>query len=157
MLITRFIIRGYINMTVHRMSQRGYYGLGEYKATKELTFSNDTGTVSLFTVTGDVLVRVVPVCKTNVASAAAANVEMGVSGDTDAMIASTTATDIDANDIWHDASPDSNIEALSVAREYLIVNSDDIILTLSAQVDSGAITFYCWWTPMSDGGNVQSA
>jgi len=126
-------------------------------ARKALTFSNDTGTVSLFTVTGDVVVRIVPICKTNLASAGAANIEMGVSADTDAMIASTLATDIDANEIWHDASPDSSIEAESVFREYIISNGDDVILTLSAQVDSGAITFYCFWYPLSLGASVVPA
>ena len=87
---------------------------------KELTFSNDTGTVNVFTVTGDVVVRIIPICKTNVASAAAANIEMGISGTTDAMIASTVATDIDADDIWIDASPDSDIEPFSSIREYII-------------------------------------
>jgi hypothetical protein len=136
---------------------KGYESLGKNKSTKELTFSNDTGTVSLFTVTGDVLVRMVGICKTNVASAAAANIECGVSADTNAMIASTVATDIDANEIWHDATPDSSIEAASTLREYLISNGDDIILTLDAQVDSGAITFHCFWTPLSEGATVVAA
>jgi len=124
---------------------------------KTLTFSNDTGTVSLFTVTGAVRVRVVGHCTTNVASAAAANIEMGVSGDTDAMIASTLATDIDANEWWHDASPDSNIEATDVFRDYIICNGDDVILTLDAQVDSGVIAFYAYWMPLSSDGAVAAA
>jgi hypothetical protein len=121
---------------------------------KELTFSNDTGTVTLFTVTGDVYVRIVPICKTSVASAAAGNIRMGVSSVTDAMIPDTVGTDIDQNDIWHDASPDSNIEAESVSRDYIISAGDDVILTLSAQIDSGAITFACHWSPISADGLV---
>jgi len=132
-------------------------GRGEYSALKELTFTNDTGTVNLFTVTGDVEVRLTAICKTNIASAAAANIELGVSSDTDAMIASTLATDIDANEIWNDVSPTGSIEPLSNSRDYIISNGDDIILTLDAQVDSGAITFYCFWTPLSDDGNVINA
>lgn len=133
---------------------------GIYSATpaiKALTFSNDTGTVSLFTVTGDVIVRVIPICKTNVASAAAGNIELGVSADTDAMIAATTGTDIDANEIWNDASPTASIEAESTSRNYIISNGDDIILTLSAQIDSGAITFYCYWAALSADGSVVPA
>lgn len=144
-------------MSVHKGSSLGWPSLGSYRARKSLTFSNDTGTVSLFTVTGDVLVRIIPICKTNLASAAAANIELGVSGDTDAMIAATVATDIDANETWIDASPDSNIEAASTGRDYFISNGDDVILTLSAQVDSGAIDFVCFWNPISDNGNVTSA
>lgn len=141
------------SITVNSPNDYLVRGFGQI-ATKALTFSNDTGTVSLFTVTGDVIVRIVPICKTNVASAAAGSIELGVSGDVNAMIASTTGTDIDANEIWHDASPDSNIEAESVSRNYLISNGDDVILTLSAQIDSGAITFYCFWVPLSSDGNV---
>lgn len=121
---------------------------------KELTFSNDTGTLTLFTVTGDVMVRIVPICKTNVASAAAANVELGVSADTDAILAATVATDLDANEIWIDTTPTTTIEAESTRRDYIISNGDDVILTLSAQVDSGAITFYCFWIPLSADGMV---
>lgn len=144
-------------MAIYRSSKPGWEGMASYRAKKELTFSNSTGTVNLFTVTGDVIVKVVAICKTNLASAAAANFEMGVSGDTDAMIASTLATDVDANEIWHDTTPDSNIEAFSTIREYIISNGDDIALTLSAQIDSGAITFYCFWTPLSDGASVVAA
>ena len=124
---------------------------------KSLTFANDTGTVNLFTVTGDVHVVVIPICKTNVASGAAGSIELGVSGDTDAMIASTLGTDIDANEIWIDAGPNSNIEAGSTGLDYYISNGDDIILTLSAQIDSGAIDFTCFWYPISSDGNVVAA
>lgn len=142
---------------VFKSSKQGYPALGEYKVKKSLTFSNSTGTVSLFTVTGDVIVRIIPICKTNLASAAAGSIEMGVSGDVDAMIASTLGTDIDANEVWIDASPDSNIEAADTIRSYIISNGDDVILTLSAQIDSGVIDFVCWWNPISDDGNVVAA
>lgn len=124
---------------------------------KTITFANSTGTVSVFTVTGDVIVRIVPICKTNVASAAAGNIELGVSADTDAMIAATTGTDIDANKIWNDASPTASIEAESTSRDYIISNGDDVILTLSAQIDSGVIAFYCHWAALSADGAVVPA
>jgi hypothetical protein len=124
---------------------------------KTLTFSNSTGTLSLFTVTGDVIVRIVPICKTNLASAAAGTIELGVSADTDAMIAATTATDLAANEIWNDASPTTSIEAESVSRDYIISNGDDVILTLSAQIDSGVIAFYCYWAALSADGAVVPA
>jgi len=125
--------------------------------TKDLTFSNDTGTVSLFTVTGDVIVKILPVVTTNVASAAAANMELGVVGDTDAMIVPTLATDLDAREIWIDASPTTEIEPLESMRNYPITDGNDVVLTLDAQVDSGAISFYCFWTPLSSDGAVTAA
>jgi hypothetical protein len=136
---------------------KGYESLSKNKVIKELTFSNDTGTVNLFTVTGDVRVSVVAICKTNLASAAAANIELGISGNTGAMLASTLATDIDANEFWNDTSPTGNIQASERIRAYDISNGADIALTLDAQVDSGAITFYCFWTPLSVGATVTAA
>lgn len=138
-------------------TQIGYPGLGKYKTTKALTFSNDTGTVNLFTVTGDVRVNIIAICKTNVASAAAANISLGISTNTQAMISNTLATDLDANEFWNDNSPSNNIQAADRIRSYDISNGDDVILTLSAQVDSGAITFYCFWTPLSNGATVIAA
>lgn len=124
---------------------------------KELTFLNDTGALDIFTVTGDVIVRVFGVCKTNLASAGGCNVELGISGTTAALIATTVATAIDLNEIWHDASPDAQIEAESVRKDFIISGGSDIILTLSAQVDSGRIDFYCEWEPLSIDGNVSVA
>lgn len=125
--------------------------------TKTLTFSNTSGTQTLFTVTGDVIVKTIIICTTDITSAAAANLELGVVGDTDAFIASTVATDLDAREIWHDTSPDSEVEAYSTAKEYIITDGNDIILTLSAQVDSGEIVAYCFWTPLSTTGSVTVA
>lgn len=131
--------------------------LGQNKVTKALTFSNDTGAVNLFTVTGDVRVNVIAICKTNLASAAAANMELGITGLTNAMLSSTLATDLDAAEFWNDQSPTDDIQAKDRVRGYDISGGADIILTLDAQVDSGAITFYCYWTPHSSDGNVVAA
>jgi len=125
------------------------------KAKTELVFSNDgAGALPILTVTGDVIVRVIPICKVLVASAAGANMELGISADTDAMIGSTLATDLDAHEIWVDPTPDSPIEAEDASRNYIISNGDDIILTLDAQVDTGEVTFYVYWHPLSDDGKV---
>lgn len=127
-------------------------GMGGGVATKTLTFSNNgAGTLTLFTVTGDVIVKIIATCGTLVTSGAAANVEVGVPGTTDGIIATTVATAIDADEIWHDATPDSGLEALSTMREYIIVNGANIGITLSAQVDTGAITFHCIWTGLNGG------
>ncbi len=124
---------------------------------KTITFANDTGTVSVFTVTGDVIVRIVPICKVDVASAAVGSIELGTSNDVDAMITSTLGTDLDQDEIWVDGSPDSEIEPMSAIREYIISNGDDVILTLSAQIDTGEIDFSCFWFPLSTDGSVVAA
>ena len=133
-------------------------GIGGNAVTASITFSNTSASSpALFTVTGDVIARIIAVCTTSLTSAAAANVEVGISGSTSTIIATTAATAIDAREIWHDASPDSEIEAISTMRDYIITDGNDILCTLSAQVDTGAITFYCIWTGLSSDGNIVAA
>ncbi len=132
----------------------GFAWLGPNKATKDLTFSNDTGTVTLFTVIGDVIVKIVPIITTDLVPNTTANVKMGVVGDTDAIIVDTVSTVMDSRDIWVNQLADSEIEALDVIKSYIITDGNDIILTLSAQVNSGAISFHCFWQPLNITGKV---
>lgn len=129
-------------------------GIGSGIARKTVTFANTGEDVTLFTVTGDVIVRLVAVCGTNLASAAGANV--GVDAGAVALIADTDCTLIDAGEIWHDTTPDANAEATSVMKEYIISNGVDITLDVETakQVDSGVINFYCIWTALSSNGAV---
>ncbi len=63
-----------------------------------------SGVTTLFTVTGDVLTRIWGVCTTPLTQAAAtAKLEVGVAGNTALLIAQTTATEIDANEMWTSA------------------------------------------------------
>lgn len=112
---------------------------------------------TLYTVTGDVVVRVFGVCTTDLAGATA-TLEVGVAGNTASLIAQTTATDIDAGELWHDASPDSGVEAVSVAPAFFIANGADIIETVgTANITSGALYYICLWRPVSPNGNVVAA
>lgn len=124
---------------------------------KTATYVNTTGAPVVFTVTGDVLVRIIAICKTNMASAIGCNAELGITGDTDTILATTDITTMAAGEIWHDATSDADIEAASVIKEFLISTGADIILTLSAQADSGVMQYTCWWTPVSADGNVVAA
>jgi hypothetical protein len=132
-------------------------GFGGGKVQKDITFANLAAPATLFTVTGDVVVRIVAHCTTLCASAGGCNAEVGTAADPDAIIATTDVLNIDTGEIWHDATPDSAIEALSTIREYIIVGGADIIITPSLQIDTGAITFFCFWTPLNSTGNVVSA
>lgn len=132
-------------------------GSNRFKVIKALTFDNDTGALTLFTVTGDVRVEIIPICKTNLASVALANMRLGVVGNTDAILVDTQAVDLDANEFWNDQSPTDEIQTSDRSRKYDISNGNNIILTLDAQIDSGAITFYCYWTPHSADGLLVSA
>ncbi len=112
------------------------------------------GSVALFTVTGTVIARVIAVCSTNLAGASS-TVEVGVTGGTDALIATTTATDIDSGEIWHDASPDSPIELSSVGTENIIAKGANIIMTVKvANATAGALKFFIIWKPVSSDGKI---
>jgi len=135
---------------------------------KTMTFdgatANDPGDESgtgnpatLFTVTGDVIMKVFGICKTSLAGATA-TLEVGVSGNTAVYIAQTTATDIDINEIWHDATPDATIEDSSVATGFIVSNGQDVIQTVgTANITAGVIDYYCFWRPMSADAQVTPA
>ena len=131
--------------------------LGQNTLEQDITFSSSTGTVSVFTVTGDVLIRLIPVITTDVVPDSAANIRLGIVGNTDAMIVDSAAAGLDARGIWIDQTPDNEIESDERIRGYIVTDGNDVVMTLSAQINSGVIRFYCFWTPLSSDGNVVNA
>ncbi len=139
-------------------------GLGSQLVTKEAAFTagagtGDAGTFALFTLTGAVIVRIVAVVtETVVEGVGGGTIECGITGDTATIIAQSVATTLDVNEIWHDATPDADIEATSVISEYIIVNGMDIFLTIAGQnITDGTVLFYAFWTPLSSDGAVVAA
>lgn len=120
---------------------------------------DDAGTsdpLKLFTVTGDVLVRIVGVCTTLLAGATA-TVSVGVAGNVAGLIALTTATDLVANEIWNDSTPTEVGAGLlsGVLGPYLVVEGLDINeYVATADVTSGQIYYICFWRKVSADGNV---
>lgn len=135
-------------------------------ATKVMTFAggttNDPGDfdgtgnpATLFTVSGVVAARLVARCTTDLAGAAATLI-VGTAKDTDGLIASTTGTDIDVNELWHDATPDNSIELITVAPEELI--AQNVIQTVgTANVTSGVIEYTLLWRPITPNATVTPA
>ncbi|RLG43308.1 MAG: hypothetical protein DRN81_06790, partial [Thermoproteota archaeon] len=120
-------------------------------------YDGTSGSLTLFTVTGDVVVRVIGVCTTSLVGASA-TVEVGTTKSTAGIIAQTTGTDIDENELWHDASPDTDTELATVAPAKFIVNGGDIIeKTGTANVTAGQIYYICLWRPLSSGSSVVAA
>lgn len=132
-------------------------GIGSGIVRKTVTFNNTAADVNLFTVTGTIIGRLVAVCKTDLTSAGGCNV--GVDAGAAALIADTACTAIDAGEIWHDATPDASVEAVTVMKEYIIANGTAITLDVEGakQVDSGAIEFYLIWSALSADGAVVAA
>jgi len=111
------------------------------------------GNHTLFTVTGDVLVTIFGVCTTNMAGSTA-DFEVGVTGNTAGLIAQIAdVEDLDAGDIYQDATPEVGTVALPSSR--IIMNGLDILLKITnANVTGGVITWYCLWRPLSSGASV---
>lgn len=142
---------------------------GWRQAQKTITFAGATGNAigdfagtqnpfTIFTVTGDVIVKVVGICTTNLASTGAGTLEVGVVGGTATLLAQTTATAIDAGEIWHDSSPDAFVELSSVITEKIIASGADVIGTIgTADIETGVIKFICLWKPLSVDGEVTAA
>ncbi len=121
----------------------------------------DAGAVTtLFTVTGDVIVKIFAICKTALTSGGAITVELGVSGNTAKLLNQIAdAKDLIANEIWDDATPTTTVELVPniVLVGHIISNGQDVILTPSGTFTAGVIDFYCTWKPMSVDGKVSSA
>ena len=125
-------------------------------------FTDDTGAqgaFTIYTVTGDVYVQVFGLCQVALTSGGAATIELGITGNTAALIAQTTATDLDQYETWQDAGPEANPGAVPIdARGFVIANGADVILTIAtADLTAGDIDFVCRWWPISTNGNVVAA
>ena len=117
---------------------------------------NGTGNpADLFTITGMVQVKLFAIITTDLVGATA-TIKIGLAGDTAALIAQTTATDMDENEIWHDGTPDKALELSTVITEKIITK--DIIQTVAtANITAGVIKYYCMWKPISLNGKVIAA
>lgn len=113
--------------------------------------------LTLFTVTGDVEVGIFGVCTTDLVSAGGGTLEVGVTGNTAALIPQTTATTIDANEIWLDASPSVGVDVTDSLSFFFVVNGLDIIETIgTADITAGQIYYVCLWRPLTSGSTVEA-
>jgi hypothetical protein len=76
-------------------------GLGLVES-KEITYAagttGATGATTLFTITGQVAMRIFALCTGDLTSGGAATLEVGIAGNTAALLAQTTATGIDSGE-----------------------------------------------------------
>jgi len=147
------------NSAMNNLVERLNSNLLDNKLSKSVTFvaattgKFATGTFKIADVTGIVAVQVFATCGVNLVSAGGGTLEVGTALSTAALIAQTTATDLDANEIWHDATPDSSIELTTVLTHKMV--TQDINYKIgTADISAGAVTFYILWSPISDDGNV---
>jgi hypothetical protein len=133
---------------------------------KKITFAgattdawgNDGGALdgaALFLVTGTVRARLIGIVEVTCTKSSSAVIEVGVPGATAGIIAQTAADALVIGEIWHDNSPDNEIELDTVAVKNILANGLDIILTVSGgNVLTGAVKFICCWYPLSADGRV---
>lgn len=136
------------------------------RAVKTLTFDGVAGTgavgnVPLFTTTGNPLIIAIrPLCTTDLVSAGAGTLALGVTANTALFIAATVATLIDAGEIWTETTaPAANGVALPAAlKDIAIADNDEIIGTVAVgDITAGVIEFVVYWLPMSSGDLVAAA
>lgn len=125
--------------------------------TKAITYATATtgaiGVTTLFTVTGVVAMRVFAVCGTDL-TGAGATIEIGIVGNTAAVIAQSVGTTIDTGEIWYGTNPPT----VGVLPSVLVLSATNVIQTIAtATVDAGQLTYYCLWAPISSNGSVVAA
>ncbi len=123
-------------------------------ARSTVTFSNSSGTVTVFTITGRVRVtEFTAFCTADVVEdGAVSGIECGTTADPNLLIVSTDPADIDSGEFWPNASPIASVQMDALQLDVLL--SENIILTITGgtDLDSGAIIFDVWYEPITDNG-----
>ena len=129
-----------------------------FKLESTWTFvAGTTGAIAahtLFTVTGNCLVTVFGVCDTTLTSGGSNTIEVGVTGNTAALIAQSVGASLADGEIWVDATM-TRVGVGAVPAMQAINDGVDIILTIAtATLTAGVVDFYCLWRPLSSDGNI---
>ena len=131
---------------------------GSYVERKTVVFATGTtgaiGNHDIFTVTGAAHVVVVGYCTADL-TGATATISLGTDGVVAGLIALTTATTIDNGMIWFDTAPSECETLTSLGGAWVSDNISYDVLT--APIDTGTITFVCFWTPVSANATVVAA
>lgn len=125
------------------------------RKTVDKTKMLSAGPATLFEVDGTVEVVIFGVISEAVDSAGALTLEVGIAGNTAALIAQTGKAALLINTVWKDATP-ANPEAMPAAQ--LVTNGADIIQTTgAADANAGIIEYVCLWKPVSAGAKLVAA
>lgn len=115
--------------------------------------------ITLFTVTGDVLINVGGVVTTALNSTGnTGTLAVGVSGLTGALIAATTVDGTKlhtAGFTWTDTNGNQRAFAMPGTTGWYLVSGSNIILSIATNsMTSGGMTLYAIWIPLSAGASV---
>jgi hypothetical protein len=129
---------------------------------KTITFDGTAGggaagtNVTVFTVTGEILVAaIVPYCTTLLTEAVAgATVSLGVTSSVVLFIAATNSPDIDADEFWVDTAPDARGVALPAALKDIVITENVVVAPATQNTDSGVVDFTLYWMALSTDASV---
>lgn len=127
------------------------------RASKLITFTGAAGlgaigAVPLFTLTGKVILdRIIGVVETDLVGATS-TLALGVIGSTALLIAATTATDLDLNELWVSATPNATGIAIPAGLQNIAIAADIIGTVAVAAITAGAIRLYAFYTPITSDG-----
>ena len=140
------------------------YGAGRYLAvTATMTSAtwNTAASHEVFTVTGLVRLRMWIECTGALTDAAdAADIQFGVEGATNGIIAATAAAGkgggaIGASELWYDDSPTTVYDTAANAIMDYVINGLDVGYEITGEaLTGGSLVFHCVWEPLNATGNV---
>jgi len=124
-------------------------------------FDTADSPVTIFTVTGDVLVQIFGVVQATALTSASntGTLAIGTAEVTGGVIAASTVngTQFAITDVWVDTTPANDIEAMS-NNWYAIGGGANVIVTIATNnMTAGALEIYCLWRPLSSDALVVSA
>lgn len=117
-------------------------------------------TYTIWTVTGDIMIMSLwGIVNTTTTGVATATIEIGVVGNTDFVIATTTGTDLLDGGVLNNASPTVGIgSSTGVLTNFFINDGANIIETTKTEdMDDGQIDYYMIWSPVEPGATVVEA
>lgn len=132
---------------------------GGIVASKAITFTGAanlgaTGTINLFTTTGQVLIALIAVAGTTPVGASA-TIAVGISGSTARYLPQQTATNITAGKTWDITGLVAAGTAPNTTPNQVSFNTEVVIATIAtANITAGQLTFYAFWRPLTAGALV---
>ena len=128
-------------------------------ATKTIAFDGSAGNgavgdVTVFTITGRVwLLGIMAFCTEDLAEGGAtATISLGTASIDSALIAGTTAVDIDNNEWWATATPTGELDQIEAIQVDVLLSANIVITITSQAVSNGTIIFDAYYIPITSNG-----
>lgn len=141
------------------------------------TWNKTATSHEILTVTGNVRVKIFPVCTTSltVAAGGGGSISLGIAGDTDYYLPGIVVTEIDGGEIWTGVTSyintslpmesgvtgatahfaGTNGSPPKAILDYVVTNGVDIGYCLNSKnCNAGVIQFHVWWEPLTPGSFV---